>query len=293
VSAGALPPLRELQDLVWRLIAAPEGVARGAAALVREGRLASEDLGALVPDDARMSAVEHLDVYADMYFYRLRDCLAEDFPKLSRRIGPARWNDLVTDYLLAHPPSHFSLRELGRALPGFVARHPLGAEVPLLADLARLEWARVDVFDEADAAPLTREDLLAAASRDPEERVLGLVPASRLLGLDRSVLPLWRHLEEVQASEAVDEAPPGLEARGEVGVVLVWRRGFAVWHRSAEPDEGHCLEALADGTATLSGLGELLLESQGEGAGGDPDRAAERLATLLQGWLADASIRAF
>jgi hypothetical protein len=271
-----------MQTLVWRLIAAPEGVARGAADLALAGELASEDLRPLVSDDDRLSAVEHLDIYADMYFYRLYDCLSEDFPKLSRRLGGAQWNNLVTDYLLDHPPSHFSLRELGRALPDFVSGHELGAEFSCLADLARLEWARVDVFDESDVAPLTRENLLAA---DPEERSLGLVPASRLLGLDRAVVPLWKQLDELE------EVPSGLHAAGEVGVVLVWRKGFAIWHRSVERDEARCLEALADGSATLPGLGELLLETRP--AGDDPNRCAERLAMLLQGWLADQLIRSF
>jgi hypothetical protein len=274
-----------MQNLVWRLIAAPEGVAQGAADLALAGELASEDLRPFVSDDDRLSAVEHLDIYADMYFYRLYDCLSEDFPKLSRRLGGARWNNLATDYLLAHPPSHFSLRELGRALPDFISGHPLGAAFSCLADLARLEWARVDVFDESDVAPLTRENLLAADFGDPEARSLGLVPASRLLGLDRSVVSSWKQLDELE------DVPSGLDAAGEVGVVLVWRKGFAIWHRSVERDEARCLDALADGSATLPRLGELLLEAGP--AGDDPNRCAERLAMLLQGWLADELIRSF
>ena len=283
MSAGASVPLREMQNLFWRLIAAPEGVAQGAVDLVRDGELASEDLRPYVSDDERLSAVEHLNIYADMYFYRLRDCLSEDFPNLARRLGAARWNNLVTDYLLIHPPSHFSLRELGRALPDFVSGHALGSELSCLGDLARLEWARVDVFDESDVAPLTRENLLAAEFGDPEARSLGLVPASRLLGLDRSVLPCWKQLDELE------EVPSEMDAAGDVGVVLVWRKGFAIWHRSVEPDEARCLDALADGTATLPRLGELLLDARPEGS--DPERCAERLAMLLQGWLAEELIR--
>jgi hypothetical protein len=37
-------------------------------------------LEALVDGDERLSAVERVDIYADAYFYRLLDCLAEDFP---------------------------------------------------------------------------------------------------------------------------------------------------------------------------------------------------------------------
>ena len=147
--AQRFPELRALQSVFWRLMVAPEGVAAGARALRAEGAIGSEDLGFLVRADDRMNPRERLDVYADMYFYRLRDCLAEDFPKLSAWIGPARLHNVVTYYLLAHPPAHFSLRELGRRLPGFVAGHALASEFPGLADLAALEWARGDVVAEA------------------------------------------------------------------------------------------------------------------------------------------------
>ena len=103
-------------------------------------------------DGMQVLAYGRLDVYADMYFYRLRDCLAEDFPKLAELVGEARFHNLVTDYLLRHPSSHPSLRELGRRLPAFLADHAIAAEFPVAADLARLEWARVDVFDERDVA---------------------------------------------------------------------------------------------------------------------------------------------
>ena len=72
-----VPDLRELQSVFWRLLSAPEGAAQGAAALRREGKIESEDLTTLVRSDPRLGAVERVDIYADMYFYRLRDCLAE------------------------------------------------------------------------------------------------------------------------------------------------------------------------------------------------------------------------
>ena len=189
------PDLRGAQELFWKLITAPEGVARGAAELHREGALESEDLSFLVPPGEKLGSAEQLDIYANMYFHRLHDCLAEDFPALMARLGGARFHNLVTDYLLAHPSTDFSLRELGRALPDFLASHALEREFPALADLARLEWARVDVFDEADAAPLSREEVLERGASEPEKLGLALIPAARLLCLDASALPLWKQLD--------------------------------------------------------------------------------------------------
>jgi len=275
------PDLRGVEELLWKLITAPEGVVRGAAELHREGALESQDLSFLVPPNDRLGSAEQLDIYADMYFHRLHDCLAEDFPVLVARLGGARFHNLVTDYLLAHPSTHFSLRELGRALPGFLDSHALERELPALADLARLEWARVDVFDDADAAPLSREELLELGASEPERSGLGLIPAARLLRLDRSVLPLWKRLDAGESKEAASAAGP----RGEISAVRVWRKGFAIFHRSMQPDEERCLIALASGGASLAELGELL-------AGAEPPDAAEtqlaqRFAALLDLWAQD------
>ena len=275
------PDLRGVEELLWKLITAPEGVVQGAAELHREGALEREDLSFLIPPNHRLSSAEQLDIYADMYFHRLHDCLAEDFPVLVTRLGDARFHNLVTDYLLAHPSTHFSLRELGRALPGFLDSHALEREFPALADLARLEWARVDVFDEADAAPLSREELLELGASEPERSGLGLIPAARLLRPDASVLPLWKRLDAGESEEAASAAGP----RGETSAVRVWRKGFAIFHRSMQPDEERCLEALASGGVSLAELGELL-------AGAEPPDAAEpqlaqRFAALLDLWAQD------
>jgi hypothetical protein len=281
VKVQRFPNLRGAEELFWRLITAPEGVVRGAAALHREGALESEDLSFLVPPNDRLGSAEQLDIYADMYFHRLHDCLAEDFPVLVARLGGARFHNLVTDYLLAHPPAHFSLRELGRALPGFLDSHALERELPALADLARLEWARADVFDDADAVPLSREQVLELGASDPEKSALALIPAARLLRLDASVLPLWKRVDAGEGEEATSAAGP----RGETSAARVWRKDFAIFHRSMQPDEERCLEALASGGASLAELGEFL-------ASADPadvaeSQLAQRFAALLDLWAQD------
>ncbi len=292
------PGLRATQDLFWDLIAAPEGVEPGAEALAREGRLASPDLSFLIRGDGRMGPAERLDVYANMYFYRLRDCLADDFTKVAAVVGGAAFHNLVTDYLLAHPSRHWSLRYLGEAMPGFLDTHPLSAERPWLGDLARLEWARIDVFDAADAPALTREEMTAGAAASGDVS-LRLIPACRLLGLDWGVAPVWRQVEAAHAGEEgahathsaavegsshacfpepLEVAPPARRATG----ILVWRRRLGVLHRTVERDERACLEALSGGAASLAALGQILLEARD---GEDVEAATRRLAGLVSEWL--------
>src|SRR5439155_1691161 len=92
---------------------------------------------------------------AGMYFWRLVDALREDFPKLATVLGDGGFADLVRGYIRAHPSTAPSIRHLGRALPDFLA----GYQPAYLADLARLEWTRLQVFDAPDETPLTAGDL--------------------------------------------------------------------------------------------------------------------------------------
>src|SRR5262249_592418 len=150
--------LSRTESLFWNLITAPEGVGPGLETLVRKGQAAPGAIDALIAGDERLPAAERLDIYANMYFFRLLDCLREDFPRLAPALGEDRFHNLATDYLLAHPSEHPSLRYLGRRLPEFLAGHALARESACLTDLARLEWTRADLFDASDARPLGRED---------------------------------------------------------------------------------------------------------------------------------------
>lgn len=284
------PNLSAVQTMLWRLITAPEGAAQGARTLRDENIIDDEDLAFLVNPDAKLGATERVDIYADMYFYRLLDCLAEDFPKTKITLGDTRFHNLVTDYLLAHPPSHFSLRELGRAFPEFASQNPVARECPLLADLAALEWARVDVFDAADTTPLSRQGLFEKSGRAPDEFVVALIPASRLIGVQTGVLPLWRSLDWAEEGATPDAAQRGADTPTRTCTVRIWRKGFSVFHRSTSADEEGCLRILEDGGATLAELGERVSEKQPPDA--SPDSAGERLAALLALWTDDELLTA-
>ncbi|HET9480803.1 MAG TPA: DNA-binding domain-containing protein [Candidatus Polarisedimenticolia bacterium] len=293
--------LRLAQETFLALIAAPEGVARGAEAMAREGKLESADLGFLLHGDDGLGAVARLDIYADMYFYRLLDCLRQDFPKTAAVAGGARFHNLVTDYLLEHPSCYWSLRDVGARLPGFLAGHPLAREYPFLADLAGLEWARADVFDETDARPLSRRSIAGLDPSRLETLRLGLIPACRLLSLEWSVAPVWLAIEQGEAVRDGTEVnsaapaccahepepPAAIDPPGRAAARLrVWRRGFTVYHRSIPPDEAACLSALADGGGlTLPDLCEVLLA-----AGEAGEQPPLRMAGLLGIWIEDEMI---
>lgn len=238
------PPenLRQTQELFWALITAPEGVQPAIADLTARGRIAADTMDATFAGDERLPAADRLDIYANMYFFRLLDCLGEDFPRVRLAVGGDRFHNLVTDFLLRHPSEQPSLRHLGARLPEFFRKHPIGAEFPYLADLARLDWARVGIFDRPDAPPLSRADLVALPQEAAGEACFRLVPAFELLRLEFDVLRIWRRLQDERghdreaAPAAAGSATPSAAAAGDDGVVPA---GCGSSTDSRSPGEAH------------------------------------------------------
>ena len=185
-----------------------------------------------------LPAGERLGIYADMFLWRQIDSLREDFPKVSALLGDHGSYHAFEDYLAAHPSTHPSLNRLGHALAAFLSRREGARED--LSDLAALEWARCEVFDEADS-PAAAAALLEGREDAAAVRFL-LAPALRLLELRHDVVPLWHELDEGR------EAPP--PAPG-VSQVAVWRKEFIVSHCALAPDEAVALRRALDG-ATLA-----------------------------------------
>ena len=105
----------------------------------------------LVHGDQRLSAAERVEIYANAYFYRLLECLGEDFPATLAVLGADNFPALVKEYLLEHPPTEPSILYAGLYLADFLNDHPFAERWPFISDLARLERAVLDVFHAADA----------------------------------------------------------------------------------------------------------------------------------------------
>src|SRR5262245_58775530 len=127
--------LAALQRRFFRLITAPTGVGEALPHLAAEEPAAAPLNRWISGPDARF-AEERLDVYANMYFYRLLDVLLGDYPKVLALVGQANFHNLVTDYVLAHPSENPSLRYVGERFPAFLKKSERAEPWPHLADLA-------------------------------------------------------------------------------------------------------------------------------------------------------------
>ena len=170
--------LAETQELFWELL---------------QGR--ERPLGVFV-GSADLPAEERVAIYARMFLHRQVDALREMFPKVVAALGDEAFFEVAARYVRQNPSEHPDLGQLGRKLAAFLDR-------PDLRDLARLEWARGEVFEAPPAESLTRDEF-ASLAEDPVEfmhYLVRLIPALRLLELEHDIGPLW---DETAAKAAHD-----------------------------------------------------------------------------------------
>lgn len=260
--------LNWVESLLYRLITAPSGVAGG---LAQEKSLARGGLAQVIAGDDRLSAEERVDIYANMYFYRILDVLKEDFPATLAMLGLERFHNLITGYLIEYPPAHFSIAHAGNHLADFISEHPLRDEFPFLADLARLERALIDVFHAADAVPLDAEEMRGIAPEEWPSLKLRLHPANQILELEWKVPAILNAIEQGE-----EPSPP---VRADISI-LVWRNRNRVYYRAIDSAERDALDDIAKGT-TFAEICETIASGVDEG---DPASAInQRLETWLRG----------
>jgi len=189
-------------------------IQRAMAAAVMMPLTADEDMRTVAPDGSdmhavaesfiapnnRLTAFDRLELYNRQYWYRLLDALADDFPAVRAVLSPARFESLSIVYLKDHPSRSFSLRNLGSSLVQWMADHPefSGRRHRLALDIARLEWAFVEAFDNAENRPLTMEQIRALSG----DSKLALQPHVRLLALDHPAVDLVLALHRRQKRDS-------------------------------------------------------------------------------------------
>ncbi|HEY2105122.1 MAG TPA: DNA-binding domain-containing protein [Candidatus Binataceae bacterium] len=251
------PKLRQIESWFWRSIAGEPG----------EYEFEPE-LAATIEPSRTLEPAGRLEIYAGAYFLRLRDVLAEDFPRVAKLTGEENFDRLVRQYLKAHPSTEPSVRHLGCRLADFVRDR---GEVPAwLGDLAALEWARVNAFDAPDDEPLTMRQL---AEIDPETWPQVRMAAVRSLAVVNAAWPVHRLWAE--------DDPEGLEP-GPISI-RVWRRAdFHVAHAPMDQHEAAAVTRLLAGST----FGEICQVFDDL----DQQQGAEQAGALLLRWLEDGLI---
>ncbi|MBI3767238.1 MAG: putative DNA-binding domain-containing protein [Deltaproteobacteria bacterium] len=255
----AMPCLRDLQESFFDAIAQPppETEAAAPSALLR-----------VVRERPPLDARARIAIYRGMYRARLLDVLRDDFPRTATMLGDD-FLAVAEAYLDSSPSRHPSVRWVGRAFAEFLASSLSDDRPSLTPDLARLEWARLEVFDDADATPLHIDDLRHVPPGRWADLRFHLIPAFRLLECHWPVQKIW-----------AEPHPTQRQWKSRTTIVRVWRQGFAVYQARVDATELLALECVK-ANEPLAVLCERIASTVPE------ERAAAVAGALVLRWAED------
>lgn len=132
-------------------------------------------------------------VYRNNVMVSLVDALADTFPVVQQLVGEPFFRAMARVYAQAHPPRSAVMAYYGDGFAAFVEGFAPAATVPYLADVARLEMARVLAYHSADLPPLDPAKVQAALA-NPEQLLTprpALHPSVSVIRSAYAVYAIW------------------------------------------------------------------------------------------------------
>ena len=158
---------------------------------------------------------ENLAVYRNNAATGFRAALPRTFPVVRRRVGDDYFRQLAAHYRQRFPSRSGDLHWVGRDFAGFLDEYLAGSEYAWLADLARLEWSRLECSVLEESPALGADALARFAAEDLEHLTFGFQPSLRLHTSSYPVFSVW------QANQGENAPPVDQSAGSEQGMVRV------------------------------------------------------------------------
>lgn len=219
----------------------------------------------------RAPVTTRLSIYARTYRARLREALLSNYPAVAQFMGEKDFAELAQDYIASHDSRFFSIRYYGHALAHYLVTEPSYRPVPFLADLAQWEWVMAEVFDSADADPIT---VAALAGRQPAQWAslrFTFHPSVRRISLAWNAPQMWTALMD-------DAERPRARMERQRVPWLLWRNELRELFRQLSEAEQHALDAASTGAS----FGDLCLLLGGHCR---EDEAPAQAAAWLRDWI--------
>jgi hypothetical protein len=257
----------ELQRFMATAVMRP--LARGDKMQVKwiDGQQTEVIVKKIIKPNDRLTSFERLEIYNRQYWFRIRQSFYEDYPGLRAILGDKKFERLADAYLAHYPSQSFTLRNLGSRLVKFIEAEPrwISPHKQLALDMARLEWAHTEAFDNEAKTPLKTDDLIGL---DAAKIRLQLQPHLTLLKLDNEVDDFLIELKKnsglrSEASNAMEQnrrhkktrLARGLKRR--TNFLAVHRFQDLVYYKRLEPGQFCLLSALQNGATLEKACAEL------------------------------------
>lgn len=231
------PHLERLQRRFWEFIVSPYGVRDAMPTLAEQDPESVPLLNWIKAGDEEM-AIHRLDVYANMYFFRLVDVLGDQYEALRYVLGHDTFKLMCVDFFKMYPTENFSLDYIGDNLPEFLEEHNPPDRPQYLPELTKLERARYKMIVAPDSEALTPESLQTIPAEHWGNLQFRSIPALQLMTFEYPIHKVWRAMRD--ESEVPTLAP-------DPTAIVVWRSDFTVMHEVVSSEVASALTLLLEG----------------------------------------------
>lgn len=130
-----------------------------------------------------------LAVYRNTVIHGAVEALGANYPVVAQIVGDEMFESVAVEFSTRFPPSSPVLALFGEDFADWIGEQPWAAELPYLADVARVERLHVECLFAAEAPPLSAQ----AASEECERQGgrLRLHPALRFGWLQTPAMTIW------------------------------------------------------------------------------------------------------
>lgn len=200
---------------------------------------ATDVLPSIAPT-APFNAIQRLGVYHYGYRARLRDVLADDFPKCLVLLGEEEFEQAALRYLDTYPSHHFSVRYFGLYFSEFLKHTLPYANFPALSEMVRFEWSAQSTLDAKDAPLLTRDDLSSITTDEWPDMTFEFHPSVRLETFEWDTVSIWREIDQEQPARKPIQLEQPLNW-------LVWRHDLRCYFNSLTKAQSLMVQSVQEG----------------------------------------------
>jgi hypothetical protein len=176
----------------------------------------------LIKSDQRLTVEQRLGIYRHSIQGILGQHLRAVYDVVAQLVGAEFFEYLTEVHIDQSPPSSTALSEYGEGFSSTLLNHPALKNMPWIAEVARLEWARSQAWQGVNQAPRSFNDLSNLSEAEYNQVVLQLPDSAQLLESNYAIYDVWlAH----QNNECLDK--PHLESidLSQPNSILIYRVG--------------------------------------------------------------------
>jgi hypothetical protein len=168
------------------------------------------------------ATVKRYNVYRNNVTVSLINALAAIYPAVQRITGVEFFGAMARFHVRATPPESPLLFEYGRQFPDFIEAYEYAAQMPWLADTARLERAWLDAYHAADAPRLSADTLGSIRPERLTHVVFTAHPSTRVVRSRFAIVTLFAANRNEGPVSTIDAGKPedALVTRPDLDVVV-------------------------------------------------------------------------